>query len=102
MAKCSYQGCRNAELEIDRLPVCLRTDCPQRRSFLSRELESDLSMTDDEYVVRIARPVTLDNRRERTIEAKIARLRQRLKNTPMDASVRAILMGFLDLLEDEL
>jgi hypothetical protein len=38
----------------------------------------------------------------RTIIAKIARLRTRLKNMAMDANVRAILLGFLDLLEDEL
>lgn len=39
---------------------------------------------------------------QRTIDAKIERLRTRLKNTPMDATLRAILLGFLDLLEDEL
>jgi len=38
----------------------------------------------------------------RTIEAKIARLRQRLKNAPIDANVRALLLGVLDLLTDEL
>jgi hypothetical protein len=37
-----------------------------------------------------------------TIEAKIARLRERLKRLPMDDSLRGVLLGFLDLLEDEL
>ena len=40
--------------------------------------------------------------RERTIEDKIERLRQRLKDAPIDANVRAILLGILDLLGDEL
>ena len=39
---------------------------------------------------------------QRTIDAKIARLRQRLKNAPIDANVRALLLGVLDLLTDEL
>jgi protein involved in temperature-dependent protein secretion len=39
---------------------------------------------------------------ERSIDAKIARLRQRLKDTPIDANLRAILLGVLDLLGDEL
>ena len=39
---------------------------------------------------------------QRTIEAKIARLRHRLKNAPIDANVRALLLGVLDLLTDEL
>ena len=39
---------------------------------------------------------------DRTIEGKIARLRQRLKDAPLDANVRAILNGVLDLLADEL
>jgi hypothetical protein len=38
----------------------------------------------------------------RTIQDKIARLRTRLKTVPMDAYVRAILLGILDLLGDEL
>jgi len=38
----------------------------------------------------------------RTIGDKIARLRQRLKDAPIDANVRAILLGILDLLGDEL
>lgn len=40
--------------------------------------------------------------RERSIDAKIERLRTRLKQMPMDANVRAILLGILDLLGDEL
>ena len=39
---------------------------------------------------------------ERTIEAKIERLRSRLKQTPIDANVKALLLGILDLLGDEL
>jgi hypothetical protein len=40
---------------------------------------------------------------QRTIDAKIARLRQRLKDAQgIDNSVRAILLGILDLLGDEL
>ena len=39
---------------------------------------------------------------QRTIEAKIARLRQRLKDAPIDANVRSLLLGILDLLGDEL
>ena len=39
---------------------------------------------------------------QRTIEAKIARLRERLKNAPIDANVRSLLLGILDLLADEL
>lgn len=39
---------------------------------------------------------------QRTIDAKIERLRQRLKDAPIDANVRAILLGILDLLGDEL
>ena len=39
---------------------------------------------------------------QRTIDAKIARLRERLKTAPIDANVRAILLGILDLLGDEL
>jgi len=38
----------------------------------------------------------------RTIDAKIERLRRRLKDAPLDANVRAILAGVLDLLDDEL
>jgi hypothetical protein len=38
----------------------------------------------------------------RTIDAKIARLRARLKDVPMDDKLRAILLGILDLLGDEL
>lgn len=40
--------------------------------------------------------------RDRTIEAKIARLRARLKHLPMDDGLRSILLGMLDLLGDEL
>lgn len=39
---------------------------------------------------------------DRTIAEKIERLRQRLKQLPMDANVRAIFLGLLDLLGDEL
>jgi hypothetical protein len=39
---------------------------------------------------------------DRSIDAKIARLRQRLKDAPLDVNVRAILLGILDLLGDEL
>lgn len=39
---------------------------------------------------------------QRTVDDKIARLRARLKQMPMDANVRAILLGMLDLLGDEL
>ena len=39
---------------------------------------------------------------ERTTQDRIARLRQRLKDAPVDANVRAILLGILDLLGDEL
>jgi hypothetical protein len=39
---------------------------------------------------------------DRTFFAKIARLRQRLKNAPINDEVRAILLGIMDLLEDEL
>lgn len=46
--------------------------------------------------------MTQDAERSRTIDAKIARLRQRLKDAPLDANVRAILLGVLDLLGDEL
>ena len=46
--------------------------------------------------------VSQDEQRNRTIDAKIARLRMRLKDAPMDANVRAILLGVLDLLGDEL
>lgn len=38
----------------------------------------------------------------RSIEARLARLRARLRVMPIDADVRAILLGILDLLEDEL
>jgi hypothetical protein len=38
----------------------------------------------------------------RTIQDKINRLRRRLKTAPIDANVRAILLGILDLLGDEL
>lgn len=37
---------------------------------------------------------------QRSIEAKIERLRQRAKNLPAD--VRAVILGVLDLLGDEL
>lgn len=43
-----------------------------------------------------------EQRHRRTIEDKIARLRQRLKDAPIDVNVRAILLGILDLLGDEL
>ena len=39
---------------------------------------------------------------QRAIEDRIARLRQRLKDAPIDANVKAILLGILDLLGDEL
>ncbi len=39
---------------------------------------------------------------ERTIDAKIERLRTRLKTAPIDANVKALLLGILDLLGDEL
>lgn len=39
---------------------------------------------------------------QRTIEAKIERLRQRLKNAPIDYNLRSLLLGILDLLADEL
>ena len=42
------------------------------------------------------------NPEQRTIEAKIARLRQRLKDAMIDPGVRALLLGILDLLADEL
>ncbi len=38
----------------------------------------------------------------RTIESKIDRLRTRLKAAPIDANVKALLLGILDLLGDEL
>ncbi len=38
----------------------------------------------------------------RTIDAKIERLRTRLKTAPIDANVKALLLGILDLLGDEL
>lgn len=40
--------------------------------------------------------------RDRSIESKIARLRARLKQLPMDEGVRSVLLGLLDLLGDEL
>jgi hypothetical protein len=43
-----------------------------------------------------------DAERSRTILAKIARLRQRLRSVPIDPDVRVILLGILDLLGDEL
>lgn len=39
---------------------------------------------------------------ERSVAVKIERLRTRLKNAVMDNSIRAILLGILDLLGDEL
>lgn len=42
------------------------------------------------------------NNEQRTIDAKIARLRQRLKEAHIDHNVRIILLGVLDLLGDEL
>lgn len=39
---------------------------------------------------------------QRTVDDKIARLRARLKNANIDPTVKAILLGFLDLLDDEL
>ena len=49
-------------------------------------------------------PKMLEERR-RTVDAKIARLRLRLKDAPLDSetsALRAILAGVLDLLDDEL
>lgn len=46
--------------------------------------------------------MNMDNERGRTIEAKIERLRQRLKDAPINPILRGILLGILDLLEDEL
>lgn len=40
--------------------------------------------------------------RQRSIEAKIDRLRQRVKDASIDPTVRAIILGLLDLLDDEL
>ena len=42
--------------------------------------------------------------KQRTADAKIARLRARIKDAgwKMEASVRVILLGILDLLDDEL
>lgn len=40
--------------------------------------------------------------RQRAVDIKIARLRQRLKDASIDGNVRAILLGILDLLGDEL
>lgn len=51
---------------------------------------------------RRPRGYKMSDERDRSIEAKIARLRARLKDAPMDASVRMILLGLLDLLGDEL
>lgn len=40
---------------------------------------------------------------DRTVEAKIERLRQRLRDAPnVDANTRALFAGVLDLLADEL
>ena len=41
---------------------------------------------------------------QRTTDAKIERLRMRLKQTPIyaDSALRAVLLGILDLLSDEL
>jgi hypothetical protein len=44
----------------------------------------------------------IETRGERTVDDRIARLRQRLKQTPMDDKLRALLLGILDLLGDEL
>jgi hypothetical protein len=49
--------------------------------------------------------MNMDNERQRTIEASIERLRQRLKRLrdPITAAeLRAVLLGILDLLNDEL
>ena len=43
-----------------------------------------------------------DADRSRTIADKIARLRRRLREMPIDPDVRAALLGILDLLGDEL
>jgi hypothetical protein len=40
--------------------------------------------------------------RQRTIDDKITRLRRRLQAALIDPNVRAILLGVLDLLDDEL
>jgi hypothetical protein len=40
--------------------------------------------------------------RERSIDDKITRLRRRLQAALIDPNVRAILLGVLDLLDDEL
>jgi hypothetical protein len=39
---------------------------------------------------------------QRSIDAKIARLRERLKHAAIDPMVKALLAGILDLLADEL
>jgi len=47
----------------------------------------------------------MDDERSRSISAKIERLRQRLKNTREPITIgqlRAVLLGILDLLGDEL
>jgi hypothetical protein len=49
--------------------------------------------------------MNMDNDRQRTIEASIERLRQRLKNKEGPITIgrlRAVLLGILDLLGDEL
>ncbi len=50
--------------------------------------------------------MNMDNERSRTIEAKIERLRQRVKNlkrgSPLWSQTLDILLGILDLLGDEL
>lgn len=49
--------------------------------------------------------MNMDNERQRTIEASIERLRQRLKNKDGPITIgqlRAVLLGILDLLGDEL
>lgn len=49
--------------------------------------------------------MNMDDEHVRSIKAKIERLRQRLKNTREPITIgqlRAVLLGILDLLEDEL
>lgn len=40
--------------------------------------------------------------RQRKINDRIERMRRRLRDAPLDANVRAIMLGMLDLLADEL
>ena len=51
-------------------------------------------------VIEVKAPTPEDQ--DRSVEAKIARLRSRVRASSMDNNVRAMLLGILDLLGDEL